>query len=63
MAVSASEKLWIVSDSKATLPLMRTMTTWKMAVASSAIREIFSARMPWSVARLGSSAGRRCPWP
>ena len=48
-AVSASAKLWIVSANSAALPLITTITIWKIAVANSPTNEIFNAQMPRSL--------------
>jgi hypothetical protein len=49
-AVSASEKLWMVSASRATEPLMRKTANRRIVVPSRRKRLIFSARTPWAQA-------------
>src|SRR5215212_4638245 len=68
-AVAASPKLWMVSDSSATLPESSTTTSCKRAVARSPTNDHFTAQMPRSeVAMVGSTAPwvcscPPCPWP
>jgi len=58
-AVAASPKLWMVSDSSATLPESSTTKSCKRAVAISPTNDHFTAQMPRSeVATEGSTA----PW-
>ena len=54
-AVNASEKLWMVSASSATEPLMITTTTCSSAVTPSNPRLILTARTPWRLASNASS--------
>ena len=61
-AVRASEKLWMVSASSATLLLIMTTPTWKIAVTSNATSETLTAQIPRSVARALSRAASWCPW-
>src|SRR5215207_2745567 len=57
MAVAASPKLWMVSDSRATLPESSTTTSCKRAVAISPTKDHLMAQMPRSeVATVGSTA-------
>src|SRR5215212_4508880 len=58
-AVAASPKLWMVSDSRATLPESNTTTSCKRAVAMSTTKDHLMAQRPRSeVAIVGSTA----PW-
>ena len=54
-AVSASEKLWIVSANNATDPLITTTANCKMVVTSRITRLIFSALTPSLLASIASS--------
>ena len=47
-AVRASEKLWMVSASKATEPVATISATWMRAVTIRAAKEMATARMPRS---------------
>jgi hypothetical protein len=59
MAVAASPKLWMVSDSRATLPDSSTTTSCITAVAESTANDHLRAQIPRSeVAIVGSTA----PW-
>src|SRR5215212_30744 len=68
MAVAASPKLWMVSESKATLPDISTTTSCKRAVAMSPKKDHLMAQIPRSeVAMVGSTAPwvwpcSPCPW-
>src|SRR5919107_5813604 len=68
MAVAASPKLWMVSDSSATLPDSSTTASCRRAVAASIRKDHFTAQMPRSeVAMVGSTAPwvwpcSACPW-
>ena len=58
----ASEKLWMVSASRATEPVTTTMTTWMAAVTASPIREIFRARIPSALAVSADSIESAASW-
>src|SRR5215207_9293865 len=68
MAVAASPKLWMVSESSATLPESATTTSCKRAVAISPTKDHLMAQIPRSeVAMVGSTAPwvwpcSPCPW-
>src|SRR5215211_5287189 len=68
MAVAASPKLWMVSESRATLPESSTTTSCKRAVAISPTKDHLMAQIPRSeVAMVGSTAPwvwpcSPCPW-
>src|SRR5215218_9235714 len=68
MAVAASPKLWMVSESRATLPESNTTTSCKRAVAISPTKDHLMAHIPRSeVAMVGSTdpwvcSCPPCPW-
>jgi hypothetical protein len=47
--VRASAKLWIVSASRAVLPLITTITTWNIAVSNNPARDILRVLIPLAV--------------
>ncbi len=59
MAVAASPKLWMVSASRATLPVKPTITNWTTAVANGTSKEILVAQIPRLLARISPST---VPW-
>jgi len=61
-AVRESEKLWTVSASNATEPLIRTTISCRSVVPSRMKRLIFSARMPSALASRASSMESEASW-
>jgi hypothetical protein len=51
--------LWMVSASRATLPVKPTITNWTTAVANSTSKEILVAQIPRLLARISPST---VPW-
>ena len=62
IAVSASERLWIVSASSATEPEKATITACTTVVAIMITRLIFSARTPSAFASIASSIESAASW-
>ena len=62
MAVSASEKLWIVSASSATEPVSTTIASCTSAVTINATNDTFTAWMPRSLASSTLSIESAASW-
>ena len=62
IAVRASEKLWMVSASRATELEISTTPSWRTAVIPSATNEILTARIPRALLVSASSTESAGSW-